>query len=104
MRAAPVFLMDIPFFKKGVRGIWKRLHWLIHGRYFVDQRMGLDLLFDLHNATDKYMVAFERHENAQIDYLLTTARSLINEGEKAIFLDVGAHWRLYALPAWKSNL
>ncbi len=77
MRAAPGFLMDIPFVKKGVRGIWKRLHWLIHGRYFVDQRMGLDLLFDLNNAVDKYMVAFERHENAQIDYLFATARGAL---------------------------
>lgn len=104
MRAAPGFLMDIPFIKKGVRGIWKRLHWLIHGRYFVNRRMGLDLLFDLHNSMDKYMVAFERHENAQIDYFFATARGLISEGEKAIFLDVGAHWGLYALLAWKSNM
>ena len=104
MRAAPSFLMDIPVIKKGVRGIWKRLHWLMHGRYFVDRRMGLDLLFDLDNSMDKYMVAFNRHENAQIDYLFAEAKSIISIGESAIFFDVGAHWGLYSLLAWKSNL
>ena len=104
MRAAPGFLMDVPVIKKGVRGIWKRLHWLIHGRYFVDRRKGLDLLFDLDNAMDKYIVAFGRHEDAQIDHLFAAARDFITEGETATFLDVGAHWGLYALLAWKSRL
>ena len=104
MRAAPGFLMDVPVVKKRVRGLWKRLHWLMHGRYFVDQRMGLYLLFDLHNSMDKYLVAFDRHENEQVDHLFTAARDFISEGETATFLDVGAHWGFYALLAWKSKL
>jgi FkbM family methyltransferase len=104
MRAAPGFLMDVPIVKKGVRGLWKRLHWLIHGRYFVNKRKGLDLLFDLHNSMDKYIVAFGRHEDMQIEHLFTTARDFISKGEVATFLDVGAHWGLYSLLAWKSML
>ena len=104
MLAAPGFLMDIPIVKKGVRGLWKRLHWLIHGRYFVDRRKGLDLLFDLRNSMDKYIVAFGRHEDKQIDHLFITARDFISKGEAATFLDIGAHWGLYSLLAWKSRM
>jgi FkbM family methyltransferase len=104
MRAAPGFLLDVPIVKKGVRGLWKRLHWLIYGRYFVDKRKGLSLLFDLRNSMDKYLVAFGRHEDAQIDHLFIVARDFIGEGEPATFVDVGAHWGLYSLLAWKSRL
>jgi FkbM family methyltransferase len=104
MRAAPSFLMDIPIVKKAIRGIWKRLHWLMHGRFFVDRRKGLDLLLDLHNSMDKYIVAFDRHEDEQIDHLFSAAKDFIDKGEPVVFLDVGAHWGLYALLAWKSRL
>jgi FkbM family methyltransferase len=80
---------------------WARL---FHGRYKVEERLGLRLLLDQENAIDRQIFisgAWEPECVGTLFGLIDQARQQ-HKGE-AIFLDVGSHWGLYSLLAFKTG-
>jgi FkbM family methyltransferase len=78
---------------------------LSRGRYTVEERMGLRLLLDLDNVVDQQVFVSGSWEQGTIDTLLGLARDeRQRHGGEAVFLDIGAHWGLYALLARQSGL
>jgi FkbM family methyltransferase len=76
---------------------------LFKSRYVVENRMGLQLLLDQENIIDWQIFIrgeWEAPQFAKLFELLAQQRAKGDIG--AIFLDVGAHWGLYALEALKS--
>jgi FkbM family methyltransferase len=75
------------------------------GRYMVDERMGLRLLLDHDNIVDRGIFLTGTWEKEHLDTLfaLMAEQRRHFDGE-AVFLDIGAHWGLYALIAHKSGL
>jgi FkbM family methyltransferase len=109
MLPAPLIFTRNRTIRRWVRGVWKRILKGLHGDPVVQTRLGLRLLLDLNNSIDKYLAAFDEWENDRIEYLLAsaaTARTDAGLGAKAqmIFVDVGAHWGLYAMLAHKTGL
>ena len=75
------------------------------GRYMVDERMGLRLLLDHDNIVDRQIFLTGTWEKGHLDALfglMAEQRRHFDGG--AVFLDIGAHWGLYALMARKSGL
>lgn len=78
---------------------------LSRGRYTVEERVGLHLLLDLDNVVDQQVFVSGSWEQGTIDTLLGLAREdLQRNGGEAVFLDIGAHWGLYALLAHRSGM
>jgi FkbM family methyltransferase len=78
---------------------------LSRGRYMVEERVGLRLLLDLDNVVDQQIFVSGTWEKEIIDTLLGLAREeQQRHGGKAVFLDIGAHWGLYALLAHQSGM
>jgi FkbM family methyltransferase len=78
---------------------------LSRGRYLVEERMGLRLLLDLDNAVDQQIFISGTWEKGTVDTLLGLARQeRRRHGGEAVFLDIGAHWGLYALLARQSGM
>ena len=78
---------------------------LSRGRYTVEERMGLRLLLDLDNVVDQQVFVSGTWEQGTIDTLLGLAREeRQRHGGEAVFLDIGAHWGLYALLAHQSGM
>jgi len=73
-------------------------------RFVVKRRMGHRLLLDRDNPLDRLMLKGER-EQEQVSYLfkLATEEALQPHGG-AVFLDIGAHWGMYALEAHRRGL
>src|ERR1700761_3693180 len=75
---------------------------LFKSRYVVENRMGLQLLLDQENVIDWQIFIrgdWEAPQFARLFELLAQQRA--KHDSSAIFLDVGAHWGLYALEARK---
>jgi FkbM family methyltransferase len=78
---------------------------LSRGRYMVEERMGLRLLLDLDNVIDQQIFVSGAWEKEVVDTLLGLAREeRQRHGGEAVFLDIGAHWGLYALLAHHSGM
>jgi len=78
---------------------------LFRDRYMIERRMGLRLLLDQENAIDWQCFIKGSWEEEQFGYFfrLATEQWLRPHGG-AIFLDIGAHWGMYALEAHKRGL
>ena len=73
---------------------------LFHGRYLIERRMGLLLLLDCENVIDWQLVIAGTWERPELDVLFRLADEQRQMGARdAVFLDIGAHWGLYALLA-----
>ena len=66
--------------------------------------MGYRLLFDLDNVVDRYVLAFGSYHRAQQSMLFGAAQETTRPGGRRVFLDIGAHWGLYALCAHSAHL
>lgn len=78
---------------------------LTRGRYMVEERMGLQLLLDQDNTVDRQIFLTGTWEREHLDTLFGLAQEQRRQhGEEAVFLDIGAHWGLYALLAHKSGM
>ncbi len=78
---------------------------LSHGRYMVEERMGLRLLLDLDNVVDHQIFVSGAWEKEIVDTLLGLAREEHQRhGGEAVFVDIGAHWGLYALLARQTGM
>lgn len=104
MRPAPAFLARNRIIRRWTRGLWVALLKARHGDRVVQERMELRLELDLTNPIDKYVAAFDAWENDRLEYLLATAVELDRPDVSSLFVDVGAHWGLYSLRAWKTGM
>lgn len=92
-----------------VRGIF-RLFLMAYARLFknrfvIEQRMGLQLLLDRDNIIDWQLFIAGKWERPQFNELFgLAAEQLRRRKAEAVFLDVGAHWGLYALAAHQSGM
>jgi FkbM family methyltransferase len=75
------------------------------GRYMVEERMGLRLLLDHDNIVDRGIFLTGTWEKDHLDTLFALmAEQRRHFDGDAVFLDIGAHWGLYALIAHKTGL
>jgi FkbM family methyltransferase len=101
---APMFLMKHPWARKRTRDLWGAWYKLTKGRRFVGRRQGYQLLFDLDNIIDRYLLAFGAFEAEERKILFGEARKLASFQGRRVFLDIGAHWGIYTLWAQSSGL
>ena len=105
---APAFLMKHNYIRKRTRDLWGFWYLITHGRQFVGTRMGYRLLFDLNGIVDRYLLAFGFYEEERRVALFAAAEDAIKgagaPGDRCVFLDIGAHWGIYALWAQSSGL
>jgi len=92
-----------------VRGIFRLLLMgyarMFKRRYVIEQRMGLQLLLDRNNIIDWQLFIAGKWERPQFTELFgLAAEQLRRRKAEAVFLDIGAHWGLYALEAHKSGM
>jgi len=74
-------------------------------RYVIEHRMGLELLLDRRNIIDWQLFITGKWERPQFTELFgLVAEQLRRRKAEAVFLDVGAHWGLYALEAHRSGM
>ncbi len=76
---------------------------LTRGRFMVEERMGLRLLIDLENTIDRQIFLSGTWEKEHLDTLFGLVEQHRRSDEKAVFLDIGAHWGVYALLAHQSG-
>jgi FkbM family methyltransferase len=104
MIAIPQSLARIPLLRGVARLALSGWANLFHGRYLIERRLGLTLLLDRSNAVDGQLHLSGAWEPASVARLFELA-----EAERrhwpgtAVFLDVGAHWGLYALLAYRTG-
>lgn len=101
----PASISRVPF----VRGVFRLFitaySQLFKGRYSLERRMGLLLLLDRENAVDWQLMLSGEWERRHLAKLLDLGRQQLPYSKKgAVFLDVGAHWGLYALKARQSGM
>jgi FkbM family methyltransferase len=78
---------------------------LFKNRFVIEQRMGLQLLLDRDNTIDWQLFIAGKWERPQFNELFgLAAEQLRRRRADAIFLDIGAHWGLYALAARQSGM
>jgi FkbM family methyltransferase len=78
---------------------------LTRGRYMVEERMGLRLLLDHDNTVDRQIFLTGTWEKEHLDTLFALVEEQRrHHGGGLVFLDIGAHWGLYALLAHRSGL
>ena len=77
---------------------------LTRGRYLVERRMGLRLLLDRENTVDRQVFIAGDWEPDSVGALFELIEQHYRPGEKAVFVDIGAHWGLYALLAHKAGI
>jgi FkbM family methyltransferase len=74
-------------------------------RYVLEHRMGLDLLLDRENVIDWQLFITGKWERPQFTELFgLVTEQLRRRRAETVFIDVGAHWGLYALEAHKSGM
>ena len=105
MIPVPRSIARIPILRGLYRVVLSGYARLSRGRYMVEERMGLRLLLDLDNVVDQQVFVSGTWEKATIDTLFGLAREeRRRHGGEAVFLDIGAHWGLYALLAHQSGM
>ncbi len=78
---------------------------LFKRRFVIERRMGLDLLLDRDNIIDWHLFIAGKWERPQFTELFSlAAEQLRRRKADAVFLDIGAHWGLYALAAHQSGM
>lgn len=96
----PASIARVPFVRGVLRLSITAYSSLFKKRYSLERRMGLLLLLDRENAIDWQLTISGEWERPHINKLFELARQQIPHGQgDAVFLDIGAHWGLYALMA-----
>jgi FkbM family methyltransferase len=105
MLPVPQTVARIPILRGIYRVVLSGYARLTRGRYLVEERMGLRLLLDPVNVVDRQIFIGGTWEKELVDTLfgLVKEQRRLHDRE-AVFLDLGAHWGLYALLAHKSGL
>ena len=75
----------------------KRYARAFKGRYSVEKRMGVRMLLDQTSVVDRHLLLRGTWEAEQIGFLAELTRRQRGDGEKCVFLDIGAHGALYSL-------
>ena len=105
MLHTPRAFLGIPILKRLIPSLLRRYARLTKHRYCVEQRLGVPMLLDQRNLIDKNLLVRGVWESAQLDYLGQGADALCRgAGKPAVFLDIGAHWGLYAILMRRTGL
>ncbi len=100
MIAIPRSVAKIPLLRGVVRLLLAAWANLFYGRYLVERRQGLTLLLDRSNAVDWLLHTSGIWEPESVERLFALAEQERGScADGAVFIDVGAHWGLYALLA-----
>jgi FkbM family methyltransferase len=100
----PNTIARIPILRGIVRLALSGYAQLFKRRYVIERRMGLDLLLDRENVVDWQLFISGKWDRPQFTELFELfAEQQRRRKAEAVFLDVGAHWGLYALMAHKSG-
>jgi FkbM family methyltransferase len=101
----PRFLSHIPLVRGVARIALSTYSQLFKDRYSIERREGLLLLLDRENAIDWQLMLSGRWEEPHTRTLFRLAgEQMPYSSNGAVFLDVGAHWGLYALKARETGL
>lgn len=101
----PIFVSRVPVVRGIVRLAITAYSRVFKGRYSIERRMDLLLLLDRENAIDWQLMLSGEWEKPHLTKLLELARQRLPYSKQgAIFLDIGAHWGLYALKARQSGM
>lgn len=101
----PAYISRVPIARGVLRLLITAYSQVFKGRYSLERRMGLLLLLDRENAIDWQLTLSGEWERPHLTKLLDLAkRQLPHSKNGAVFLDVGAHWGLYALKARQSEM
>jgi FkbM family methyltransferase len=104
MIAIPRAIARIPILRGAVRLLLTAYMRVAHGRYSLQRRLGLSLLLDWDNIVDRELMLSGTWEKERVDRLFELAdKARRSHVGGAIFLDVGAHWGLYALLAHRTG-
>ncbi len=101
----PIYISRVPIVRGVVRLLITAYSRVFKGRYSIERRMDLLLLLDRENAIDWHLLLSGEWERPQLTKLLELAKQRLPYSKNgAVFLDIGAHWGLYALKARQSGL
>jgi len=101
----PRLVSRVPLVRGVVRLVLTAYCRLFKARYSIERREGLLLLLDRENAIDWQLMISGEWERLHTATLLRLASERLAHAKKgAAFLDVGAHWGLYALKARASGM
>ena len=101
----PIFISRVPVVRGIVRLVITAYSRVFKGRYSIERRMDLLLLLDRENAIDWQLTLSGEWERPHLTKLLELAKQRLPYSKQgAIFLDIGAHWGLYALKARQSGM
>ncbi len=101
----PQVVARIPILRGVFRLLLMAYARLFKSRFVIENRMGLDLLLDRDNIIDWQLFIAGKWERPQFTELFgLAAEQLRRRKADAVFLDVGAHWGLYALAARQSGM
>jgi FkbM family methyltransferase len=101
----PRFVSHIPVVRGVMRLALTAYSHLFKGRYSIEYREGLFLLLDRENAIDWQLALLGEWERPHMAMLFDLARERLPYSRNgAMFLDVGAHWGLYALKAHRTGM
>ena len=104
MIAIPRAVARIPVVRGIVRLLLTACVKVVHGRYSLQRRLGLLLLLDWDNVVDHELMLSGSWEKERVDRLFELAdEARRRHAGGAIFLDIGAHWGLYALLAHRTG-
>ncbi len=97
MLSPPAFLMKLPILRRLIPSVLKRYAGIFKHRYSIERRMGALYLLDQKNSVDRNLLIKGSWEPAQIAMLGDLLKTTKKAGEKAVFLDIGAHGALYSI-------
>lgn len=101
----PQAVARIPILRGIFRLILMAYARLFKNRFVIEQRMGLQLLLDRDNIIDWHLFIAGKWERPQFTELFGLATEQLRRRKAdAVFIDVGAHWGLYALAAYQSGM
>jgi FkbM family methyltransferase len=101
----PIYIARVPFVRGVARLLITAYSRVFKGRYSIERRMDLLLLLDRENAIDWQLTLSGEWERPHLTKLLELAKQRLPYSKNgAVFLDVGAHWGLYALKARQSGM
>jgi hypothetical protein len=101
----PAYISRVPIVRGVLRLLITAYSHVFKGRYSLERRMGLLLLLDRENAIDWQLMLSGEWERPHLTKLFDLAkRQLPYCKNGAVFLDIGAHWGLYALKARQTGM